>query len=69
LFLLRVCGAEALAPYVRNERVPGNHIQNEAELIDAVRAMAEPGLHGMGTCAMGTDGPHRSPMRGAGAWR
>jgi choline dehydrogenase-like flavoprotein len=35
--------------------VPGNHIQNEAELIDAVRAMAEPGLHGMGTCAMGTD--------------
>ena len=24
-------------------------------MIDAVRQMVEPGLHGMGTCAMGTD--------------
>ncbi|NOW45785.1 choline dehydrogenase [Novosphingobium sp. SG751A] len=53
--LRRFAGAEALSAYVGDERVPGNHIQSEAELIDAVRAMAEPGLHGMGTCAMGTD--------------
>lgn len=53
--LRRFAGAEALSPYVGKERAPGAQVQSEEDVLNAVRAMAEPGLHGMGTCGMGTD--------------
>lgn len=51
--LRRFAAASALKPFVGNERAPGADVQSEAAVIDAVRAMVEPGLHGVGTCAMG----------------
>jgi choline dehydrogenase len=53
--LRRFAGAPALARFVGAERAPGAAVQGEAEVIEAVRQIVEPGLHGMGTCAMGTD--------------
>ncbi|NBC37739.1 FAD-binding protein [Novosphingobium sp. FSY-8] len=53
--LRRFAGAQALSMYVGNERVPGNATQDDSDVLEAVRQMVEPGLHGMGTCAMGTD--------------
>jgi choline dehydrogenase len=52
--LRRLAGSTSLAPYVGNERIPGAEVQGEADVVAAVRQMVEPGLHGMGTCSMGT---------------
>ena len=54
--LLRtIAAAPALARYVGAERQPGGAVQSDAELIDELRNMVDPGLHGTGTCSMGTD--------------
>jgi len=51
----RLAAAPALAPYIGAERMPGIAVQDEAALLDEVRKLTECGLHGTGTCAMGTD--------------
>ncbi len=53
--LRNFAAAPALSRFVGAERAPGANVQREVDVIDAVRQMVEPGLHGMGTCAMGTD--------------
>ncbi len=45
----------ALAGFIGAERMPGPGITGEAEIADAVRKLTECGLHGTGTCSMGTD--------------
>jgi len=35
--------------------MPGADVQDEAALVEEVRKMTESGLHGTGTCSMGTD--------------
>jgi choline dehydrogenase len=51
----RWAASPALAKYVGAERMPGVHVQDEAAVLDELRRMIEPGLHGTGTCRMGTD--------------
>ena len=51
----RLAAAPALAGFIGAERMPGTAVQDEAGLIEAVRTLTECGLHGTGTCAMGTD--------------
>ena len=53
--LRRFAGAPSLSRFVGAERAPGAAVKSETQVIDAVRQMVEPGLHGMGTCAIGTD--------------
>lgn len=51
----RLASMPALAPYIGDERMPGAAIQDEDALTPEVRKMTECGLHGTGTCSMGTD--------------
>ena len=53
--LRRVAGAEALARYVGDERQPGADVRTDAEILHELRNLTDPGLHGTGTCSMGTD--------------
>lgn len=53
--LREFAAAPPLAPFVRDERVPGATVFTREALETAVHEMAEAGLHGTGTCAMGTD--------------
>ncbi|MCA0206355.1 MAG: GMC family oxidoreductase N-terminal domain-containing protein [Proteobacteria bacterium] len=53
--LRRFAAAPALSRYVGNERIPGSGVQTDAAIIDELTWMMSPGLHGTGTCAMGTD--------------
>jgi choline dehydrogenase len=57
LFLLfrKLAAVPALAPFIGAERMPGAEVQDEAALIEEVRKLTECGLHGTGTCSMGTD--------------
>jgi choline dehydrogenase len=47
--------APALTGYIGEERMPGAAVQDETALVDEVRKLTECGLHGTGTCSMGTD--------------
>jgi choline dehydrogenase len=51
----KLAAMPALATYIGAERMPGVAVQDEAALIDEVRKLTECGLHGTGTCSMGTD--------------
>lgn len=53
--LRRFAAAPALARFVGAERVPGADVTSDEALIEELRQMVDPGLHGTGTCAMGTD--------------
>lgn len=53
--LRRMASASALSPYVGKERQPGAEVCGDSEIIAALREMTDPGLHGTGTCSMGTD--------------
>lgn len=56
LRLLRaIAGSTAMKGFAGAERVPGADLTDDAELIAELRNMVDPGLHGTGTCAMGTD--------------
>ena len=57
--LRRIARAGALSRYVGAERQPSAGLQSDHEIIDALRDLTDPGLHGTGTCSMGTD-PARS---------
>lgn len=60
--LRKLAGASALSHYVGAERSPGAAVQCESEIMDALRRMTDPGLHGTGTCSMGVD--HRNSVVG-----
>jgi len=51
----KLASMPALAPYIGAERMPGTAVQDEEALVAEVRKMTECGLHGTGTCSMGTD--------------
>lgn len=53
--LRKTASAAALAHYVGKERHPGPDVRSENEIIDELRSLTDPGLHGTGTCSMGTD--------------
>ncbi|MEZ5742426.1 MAG: GMC family oxidoreductase N-terminal domain-containing protein [Sphingomonadaceae bacterium] len=53
--LRRMAGAPEVSTYVGEERVPGSQYQSDEDLVEQVRPMIEAGLHGTGTCSMGTD--------------
>jgi choline dehydrogenase len=50
-----LAAAPALAGFIGAERMPGAAVQDPAALVDEVRKLTECGLHGTGTCSMGTD--------------
>lgn len=45
----------ALAQHIERELVPGAHVQSDEELLQFYRALSTSGLHGTGTCRMGSD--------------
>ena len=51
----RVVQSPALAAHVRQETLPGRHVQTDAELVADIRARAETIYHPVGTCRMGSD--------------
>lgn len=53
--LRRLAHAPALSRYLGAERQPSAGLQSDAEIIEALRSIADPGLHGVGTCAIGVD--------------
>ena len=53
--LRAVAAAPPLRPYVGAERTPGADYQSDAQLIEQLKWMMSPGLHGTGTCRMGLD--------------
>lgn len=50
-----IAASEPLKPFIGTERMPGPDIQDEAAILAELAKMVEVGLHGTGTCAMGTD--------------
>ncbi len=53
--LRAIAAAAPLAPYVGAERVPGSQYQSDEQLVEELKWIMSPGLHGTGTCSMGTD--------------
>lgn len=51
----KLAAAPALAPFIGAERMPGATVKDGEALINELRKMVECGLHGTGTCSMGTD--------------
>ena len=45
----------ALAQHIESELVPGAHVQSDEDLLQYYRALSTSGLHGTGTCRMGSD--------------
>jgi choline dehydrogenase len=50
-----IARSEPLEKFVGNERMPGEDVQDDAAIGAELAKMVEGGLHGVGTCAMGTD--------------
>ncbi len=44
---------KALAPYIVSEKLPGEHIQSDEDLLDAARTIAQTIYHPTSTCKMG----------------
>lgn len=53
--LRRMAASEPLRTFVGKERVPGAAVQDDNAIAEELKWMLSPGLHGTGTCAMGTD--------------
>ena len=51
----RIASAEALAPHILSEHVPGEHYQTDEELLEAARRFSQTIYHPAGTCKMGQD--------------
>lgn len=51
----KLAAAPALAKFIGAERMPGASVWNENDLVTQLQKLVECGLHGSGTCAMGTD--------------
>ncbi|MFM5931708.1 MAG: GMC family oxidoreductase [Novosphingobium sp.] len=54
----RIAASPALAPYIGAERMPGAALQDDAAVFPELAKMVEAGLHGTGSCSMGTDPNH-----------
>lgn len=52
--LRKLAAAEPLKRYVGEERLPGAALASDEELLQELSWMLSPGLHGTGTCSMGT---------------
>lgn len=50
-----IAASEPLKPFIGNERMPGPDVQDEDAILAELAKMVEVGLHGTGTCSMGTD--------------
>ena len=53
--LRRVAASAPLRPYVGQERFPGAALTSDEDLVEELKWMISPGLHGTGSCSMGTD--------------
>lgn len=53
--LRRMAASAPMKPYVGAERVPGAQFKDDESLAEELKWMLSPGLHGTGTCGMGTD--------------
>lgn len=51
----KLAAQAALAPYIGEETVPGAEVKSDEDIAKALFWMISPGLHGTGTCRMGTD--------------
>ena len=51
----QIAQSPTLAPYIGAERMPGIGLQSDEEVFPELAKMVEAGLHGTGTCSMGTD--------------
>ena len=51
--LRRLAASPSLADYVGVERTPGQAVQTDEDLVEELKWMISPGLHGTGTCSMG----------------
>jgi len=51
--LRRLAASPSLANYVGVERTPGQAVQTDEDLVEELKWMISPGLHGTGTCSMG----------------
>jgi choline dehydrogenase len=50
-----IATSDPLKPFIGTERMPGSTVQDEDAIAAELAKMVECGLHGTGTCAMGTD--------------
>lgn len=53
--LRRMAASAPMKPYVGKERTPGAQFQTDDQISEELKWMLSPGLHGTGTCSMGTD--------------
>lgn len=51
--LRNIASAAPLKPYIGSERTPGAGARKEQDIVDTLRELVDPGLHGTGTCSMG----------------
>lgn len=51
--LRTIAHSDALKGWVGEERVPGKQFQSDEQLLEELKWMLSPGLHGTGTCSMG----------------
>ncbi len=69
-----IAGSEPLRPFIGAERMPGAGVQDDDAIASELGKMVEGGLHGTGTCSMGTDAATsvtdaRCRVHGVGALR
>lgn len=50
-----IAASDPLKPFIGTERMPGPDVQDEDAITAELAKMVEVGLHGTGTCSMGTD--------------
>lgn len=50
-----IASAPSLAHFIGNERMPGAQVQDDEAVLAELAKLIETGLHGTGTCSMGTD--------------
>lgn len=50
-----IARSEPLEQFIGKERMPGDDIRDDDEIVQQLAKMVEGGLHGVGTCSMGTD--------------
>lgn len=51
----KIAGSGPLHAFIGAERMPGPAVQDDAAIVGELAKMVEAGLHGTGTCSMGTD--------------
>lgn len=50
-----IANSDPLKPFIGRERMPGPDVQDDEAIVTELAKMVETGLHGTGTCTMGTD--------------